>query len=143
MNLLRHLLKFLLRLFGIGRTNDFRACFTFDSVSAEITRFMGFDFHPWRTDMSTLDITIGDTGTHTATLVCSNIDGTHAPDVTITYSSDNPAVCAVDAATGALTIASVGTCTITGTGVRGAFSHSDSGAVTVAQGDFTAALTLV
>jgi uncharacterized protein YjdB len=90
-----------------------------------------------------LDVTLGDTGTHTAVLTCTNLDNTSAAGVTITYESSDPRIVSVDDTTGVLLLVAAGTCTITGTGTRGAFTHSDSGAVTVAQSDdFTAALSL-
>ena len=91
-----------------------------------------------------ITLTIGDTNTHTATLTCVNLDGTPATNVAITYASDTPTVCDIDASTGVLTLVSLGTATLSGTGVRGAFTHSYSVTVTVAAddvtGDFTASL---
>ena len=57
-------------------------------------------------------------------------------------------VATVDASTGALTLLAAGVSTIvTGTGVRGSFSHDASGLLTITAidpnaGDFTASLTL-
>ena len=90
-----------------------------------------------------LDVTLGDGGTHLAVLNVSNLDGTPAAGVAVSYASDNPSVCAVDSSTGALTLVAVGVANITGSGTRGAFSHSDTGTVTIAQSDdFTGVLTL-
>lgn len=90
-----------------------------------------------------LDVIIGDTGQHQAVYAVQNLDGTPAAGVAISYASDNPSVCAVDSSTGALTLVAVGSCTITGQGTRGAFTHSDTGTVTIAQSDdFTGTLTL-
>ena len=92
-----------------------------------------------------LDLTTSDTAPHQAKLTCTNLDGTLATDVTVTYISDAIGVVAVDVNTGVLTLVGVGNATITGTGNRGAFSHSDVGTVTVAAaapGDFTATLSL-
>jgi uncharacterized protein YjdB len=96
---------------------------------------------------SNLSITLGDGLGHAATLACLNLDGTTATGVTVTYSSDTPAVCTVDPNTGVLgPLTAGGPVTITGTGVRGGFTHSDTGIVTViandSTGDFTAALGL-
>ena len=97
--------------------------------------------------MSTsLTVLVDDAGNHTALLAVSNLDNTPASGVSITYSSDNPAVATVDPSTGALTLVAVGTANISGTGTRGAFTHSDTGLLTVVAdantGDFTATLTL-
>jgi hypothetical protein len=88
-----------------------------------------------------------DTGGHVASLVALNLDDSPATGVTVSFSSDNPQSCDVDSATGALTVGTaVGVANITGTGSRGKFSHSDSGAVTVTQdvnsGDFGVTLGL-
>jgi hypothetical protein len=97
-------------------------------------------------DMSgaTLSIAVGD-NTHSAVLTTANSDGSPASGITIGYTSDTPAVCAVDATSGALTPVAAGTATITGTGTRGAFTHSDTGVVTVTDvndGDFAVSLQL-
>ena len=96
--------------------------------------------------MSDLTVLVDDTGTHTATLVCLNLDGSPAAGVDIHYATDNPNVATIDPTSGVLTLVGIGTTTVTGSGSRGAFSHSDSGALNVtadaATGDFTAALTL-
>ena len=95
-----------------------------------------------------LDITLGDTNTHTAVLVCTNtLDGSPATGVSITYASNNTDVATVDASTGVITVVGVGSCSITGTGTRGAFTHMDSGEVFVAlpdpnAGDFAVSLSL-
>ena len=97
--------------------------------------------------MSTLTITIGDTTSHSAVLAVTNLDGSPATGATIVYSSDNPTIISVDPNTGLLgSPASAGVANITGTATRGAFAHSDTGAVTVTAnantGDFTVALAL-
>jgi hypothetical protein len=88
-----------------------------------------------------------DTGGHVASLVALNLDGSPATGVTVSFSSDNPSVCDVDATSGALTVGTtIGTANISGTGTRSRFVHSDSGAVTVTQdaqtGDFGVSLGL-
>jgi hypothetical protein len=141
MSLLRALLQYLLRLLGIRRKNDFRGTLYF--WSAELLGGWPSRIYYWRQFMSTLDVKLGDTSEHKAVYAVSNLDGTPAEGVTIGYASDNPTVCAVDPTSGALTLVAVGSCTITGTGTRGAFTHSDSGTVTIAQSDdFTGVLTL-
>jgi hypothetical protein len=91
-----------------------------------------------------LSIVMGD-NSHKAVLNCLNLDGTPASGVGVSYDSDNSGVCAVQQITGVLTPQGVGTCTITGTGTRGSFSHTDSAIVTVTSddsGDFTVSLVL-
>jgi hypothetical protein len=88
-----------------------------------------------------------DTGGHVASLVALNLDGSPATGVTVSFSSDNPSVCDVNATSGALTVGTtIGTANISGTGTRSKFVHSDSGAVTVTQdaqtGDFGVSLGL-
>jgi len=96
--------------------------------------------------MSDLTVLVDDTGTHTAVLSCTNLDGTPATGVSISYSSDNPAVATIDASSGVLTLVGVGTANVSGTGVRNAFTHADTGLLTVVSdantGDFTATLSL-
>jgi hypothetical protein len=133
MNLFQQLLDWLLRLLGFRRKTDFRGYFYFNPNNGR----------SWRYFMSLLNVKLGDTGTHTAVYAVSNLDGTPAEGVAIAYASDNDAACTVDAASGALTLVAAGVATITGTGTRGAFTHSDSGTVTIAQSDdFTGTLTL-
>jgi hypothetical protein len=101
----------------------------------------------WRTKMSaSLTVLVDDTGTHAAVLTVTNLDNTPATGVSIKYSGDNDAVATVDPSSGVLTLVAVGTANISGTGVRGAFTHSDTGLLTVVAdvntGDFTATLAL-
>jgi uncharacterized protein YjdB len=143
----KHLLESLLRLLGIRRKKDFRGHLLFETFYPKREQPLG-DYYViisqfWSHNMATLDVKLGDTGTHTAVYAVTNLDGTPAEGVTIGYASDNPTVCAVDPTSGALTLVAVGTANITGTGTRGAFTHSDSGTVTIAQSDdFTGVLTL-
>jgi uncharacterized protein YjdB len=87
-----------------------------------------------------------DTGGHVAVLTATNLDGSPAENVAVTYASSDAAVATVDAASGAIAIVGVGTCTITGTGTRGKFTHdaSDSIAVTAGAntGDFNVSLAM-
>jgi hypothetical protein len=96
-----------------------------------------FTYHVYGVIHMSASLTIDlntDTGGHVASLVALNLDGSPATGVTVSFSSDNPQSCDVDSATGALTVGTVvGVANITGTGSRGKFSHSDSGAVTVTQ----------
>jgi hypothetical protein len=95
-------------------------------------------------DMSgSITFTLGDTNTHTATLTCTNTDGTPATGVTVTYSSDAPLCCSVDPNSGVLTLVSAGTANITGTGTRGNYTHADSTAVTIVANDQTGDFTVV
>lgn len=93
-----------------------------------------------------ISVVFGDGLAHKAVLTCLNLDGSAAQNVAITYSSDNPSTCTVDAASGNLTLVGAGNANITGTGVRGTFSHSDSVSVTVTvdvnTGDFTVSLAV-
>ena len=85
---------------------------------------------------ASLTLSLDDTGTHSAVLTCTNVqDGSIATGVAITYAGDNDAVATVAPDTGALRLVSAGVCNITGTGVRGAFTHSDTGVLTVTPGD--------
>ncbi len=85
---------------------------------------------------ASLTLSLDDTGTHSAVLACVNTqDGSTATGVTITYAGDNDVVATVAPDTGALRLVGVGTVNITGSGTRGAFSHSDSGVLTVTPGD--------
>ncbi len=116
--------------------DDFRAVFHFSTHRKH-----------WRHDMSaSLTVLVDDTATHTAVLTVTNLDNTPATGVSIKYSGDNDAVATVDPASGVLTLVAVGTANISGTGVRGAFTHSDTGLLTVVAdvntGDFTATLAL-
>lgn len=141
------LIRILLRWLGFRRNNDFRVKLEFENWTAwshtSLYRQLRMCFMS-----SSLNITLGDTGTHTAVLVCGNtLDGTLALGVAITYASNNADVATVDATTGAITVVGVGSCTITGTGTRGAFTHMDSGEVFVAlpdpnTGDFAVSLSL-
>jgi hypothetical protein len=143
---LRHLREWLCAVLGLGCTNanrgDFRARLWFVSDANHNPIFL-------ETYMSaSLTLSLDDTGAHSAVLTCTNTqDGSPAQNVTISYAGDNDAVATVAPDTGALRLVSVGTCNITGTGVRGAFTHSDTGVLTVTPGDpnaqdFTATLGL-
>jgi uncharacterized protein YjdB len=87
-------------------------------------------------------ITMGDGIVHSAVLTCTNLDSTPASGVNFAYYSDNPAVCTVEVNFGRLTPVAAGTCNITGTGIRNGITHSDSIALTVANEDFTAVLSI-
>jgi hypothetical protein len=98
---------------------------------------------------ASLTLSLDDTGTHSAVLTCVNTqDGSPATGVTITYAGDNDAVATIAPDSGALRLVGVGTVNLTGSGVRGAFSHSDTGVLTVTagdpnKGDFSATLGLI
>ena len=97
---------------------------------------------------ASLTLSLDDTGAHSAVLTCVNTqDGSTATGVTITYAGDNDAVATIAPDSGALRLVGVGTVNLTGSGVRGAFSHSDTGVLTVTagdpnKGDFSATLGL-
>lgn len=95
---------------------------------------------------ASLTIATGDNG-HVASLAVTNVDGSPAQNVAISFASDAPNFCTVDPTSGALTPVAAGVANITGTGTRLAFTHEDTGAVTVTQdpntGDFTVALGLL
>jgi hypothetical protein len=88
-----------------------------------------------------ITIVLNDGLPHAAVAAVLNLDGSTATDVTVNWSSDNEAFVTIDPATGALTAVAAGVATITGTGVRGQFTHSDSATITVtstaAGADFT------
>ena len=92
---------------------------------------------------ATLTVAVGD-NTHFAVTTNLNLDSSVATGVSVSYASDNTAVVTVDASTGQIGPVAAGTANVTETSVRGAFTHTDSGAVTVTDpnaGDFTSALT--
>jgi hypothetical protein len=105
--------------------------------------------YPWRNTMSeTLTVHQDDSGHYNYILDCFEIttppNTTPATGVAVGYTTDNAAAVTVDATSGALAFlpqtAYPATATITGTGTRGTFSHSDTLTVTViapAGADFT------
>jgi len=147
---LRHLREWLCAVLGLGCTNanrgDFRVWLNFRSLHTWRVKLS--NFHGVTYMSASLTLSLDDTGAHSAVLTCVNTqDESPAQNVTITYAGDNDAVATVAPDTGLLRLVAVGTCNITGTGVRGAFTHSDTGVLTVTPGDpnaqdFTATLGL-
>lgn len=93
---------------------------------------------------TTLTAAVGSTG-HTATVTATNLDGSPATNVSVSFVSTEPTVCSVDGTTGVLTMASAGTATVRGIAQRDGFQHVQEGIVTVTDpntGDFTATLNL-
>lgn len=78
-----------------------------------------------------ITIVLGDGKSHVATATTLNLDGSVATDVKVNWTGDNDSVCTIDPASGALTPVADGIMTLTGTGVRGQFTHSDSATITV------------
>jgi hypothetical protein len=132
----------------LGFTRRLKLFVSTDPTGEQTTR----DYFNWLKEPNLMSASLNidlntDTGGHVASLVALNPDESPATGVTVSFSSDNPQSCDVDSATGALTVGTVvGVANITGTGSRGKFSHSDSGAVTVTQdaatGDFGVTLGL-
>jgi hypothetical protein len=150
-NLLLRLLRFLLRPLPwrehhrqSHRKDDFRV--ELELLSPLLVNGKPVFYYTWSYPMSlSIDLNT-DTGGHVAVLTATNLDGSPAQNVAVTYASSDASVATVDAASGAIVIVGVGTCTITGTGTRGKFTHEAGDSIAVTQdantGDFNVALAL-
>ncbi len=89
-----------------------------------------------------ITIVLGDGLPHAAVATVLNLDGSAATDVKVAWSGDNDAFGTIDPGTGAITAVADGVFTVTGTGVRGMFTHSDSATITVTSSATGADFTL-